>query len=121
MDFTLMNLTEQPDDVGMVEVLHTGCLIQELFNLPLGEAVHWRQSRKLTCLAALTASQNFLSVVLNSLFIVFTATFSEVPSCWHNRPSTTEPNSPVKQDKIYSSTVLLGLVSKSYLVTLFHQ
>lgn len=32
--------TEQSDDVGMVEVFHTGCLIQELFNLPLGEAVH---------------------------------------------------------------------------------
>ena len=32
--------TEQFDDVRMVEVLHAGRLIQELFNLPLREAVH---------------------------------------------------------------------------------
>lgn len=80
----------------MVEVFHTGGLIQELLNLPLRKAVHWRQRGSLTCLAALTVFQNVLSVVSNSLFIVFTATFSDVPSCWLNRPSTTEPNSPEK-------------------------
>lgn len=42
--------TEQSDDVGMVEVFHTGCLIQELFNLPLGEAVHWRSRGNLLLL-----------------------------------------------------------------------
>lgn len=93
---SFISLTEQSDDVGMVEVLHTGCLVQELLNLPLGEAVHWGQRGNLTCLAALTVFQNVLSVASNSLFIVFTATFSNVPSCWLNRPSTTEPNSPKK-------------------------
>lgn len=45
--FVVIDLTEQFDDVRMVEVFHVGRFIQELFNLPLGEAVHWRQRRNL--------------------------------------------------------------------------
>lgn len=32
--------TEEPDDVRVVEVFHARCLIQELFNLLLREAIH---------------------------------------------------------------------------------
>lgn len=32
--------TKQSDDIRMVEILHAGRLVQELFNLPLREAVH---------------------------------------------------------------------------------
>lgn len=32
--------TEQADDIRVVEIFHAGCLIQELFNLPLREAIH---------------------------------------------------------------------------------
>lgn len=45
--FVVIDLTEQSDDVRMVEVFHVGRFIEELFNLPLGEAVHWRQRRNL--------------------------------------------------------------------------
>lgn len=43
--------TEQFDDIRMVEIFHAGCLIQELFNLPLREAIDcWKKERKVsTC------------------------------------------------------------------------
>lgn len=37
--------TEQSDDVMVVEIFHAGRLIQELFNLPLREAIHCLKKR----------------------------------------------------------------------------
>ncbi len=37
--------TEQSDDIRMVEIFHAGRLIQELFDLLLREAIHWRENK----------------------------------------------------------------------------
>lgn len=80
----------------MVEIFHAGRLFQELFNLPLREAIHcWR---KILChfylFYSLYMIKRCLVLIENSHFIVFTATFSDVPSGCLKCPSTTEPNSP---------------------------
>lgn len=89
------SLTQKSDDVRMAEILHAGCLVQELFYFFLGETIHCLDKDKwrwIYCPAS------FIVPFKQDLhFIVFTATFSDVPSGCFKCPSTTEPNSPSKK------------------------
>ncbi len=43
-----MFLTQQSDDVRMVKILHASSFIQKLFNLSLGEVIHWKRAKPIT-------------------------------------------------------------------------